>query len=288
MTWPNISAGHVRSGLPFNRFGEGSRSAVIFQGLQFEHTPLTRLSARLMTGVYRFLDAGYTTYLVTRRPGLPHGYAMQDMADDYARTIHEEFGGPVDVIGTSTGGSIAQHFAADHPELVRRLVIHSSAYTLGAIGKQAQLRIAHFARQRQWRAAHAVVLRLLAPPSWVGGMIIALGSHLMALDAPKDPADLVITIEAEDQHNFKDRLAEIRAPTLVVAGENDPFYAAGLFRATADGIPQAQLILYPEMGHPAMGKPFERDVLAFLMERDAPSTDAKYGTLAASIPERRP
>ena len=165
MIRPNISAGYFRSGLPFNRFGEGARIAVIFQGLQFEHKPLAGLSARLMTDMYRFLDAEYTTYLVTRRPHLPHGYSMRDMADDYASTIHEEFGGPVDVIGTSTGGSIAQHFAADHPDLVRRLVIHSSAYTLGAVGKQAQLQIVHFARQRQWRAANAVVLRLLVPPS---------------------------------------------------------------------------------------------------------------------------
>jgi hypothetical protein len=32
------------------------------------------------------------------------------------------------------------------------------------------------------------------------------------------------------------------------------------------GIPNARLILYPGMGHPAAGKPFERDALAFLRE----------------------
>ena len=29
----------------------------------------------------------------------------------------------------------------------------------------------------------------------------------------------------------------------------------------------ARLCLYPNLGHPAAGKPFERDVLAFLRER---------------------
>jgi pimeloyl-ACP methyl ester carboxylesterase len=232
----------------------------------FENKPLAGLSARLMTGVYRFLDAEYTTYLVTRKPSLRQAYSMQNMADDYADMIREEFGGPLDVIGTSTGGSIAQHFAADHPDLVRRLVIHSSAYTLGEIGRQAQLQIAHFARQHQWRAAYAIVLRLLVSRSRLAGAIIALGSRVMALSVPRDPTDLVITVEAEDQHNFKDRLAEIQAPTLVVAGENDPFYTAALFQETAAGIPHAQLILYPGMGHPAAGKQFERDVLRFLME----------------------
>jgi pimeloyl-ACP methyl ester carboxylesterase len=279
---PSIIAGYFGSGLPYNRFGHGSRIAVIFQGLMFEHKPLARLSAPLMTRMYRFLDAQYTTYLVSRKPGLPRGYSMQNMADDYAEMIREQFGGPVDVIGTSTGGSIAQHFVANHPNLVRRLVIHSSAYTLGELGKQAQLRIAHFARQRQWWAANAVVWRLLVPPSWAGGVVVALGSRVMALHAPGDPADLIITIEAEDQHDFKSRLAEIHVPTLVVAGENDPFYTAGLFRETAAGISHARLILYSGMGHPAMGKQFEHDVLMFLIENNTRTMQADSGMLATS------
>ena len=56
------------------------------------------------------------------------GYTFNDMAADYAAMIREEFGGPMDVIGVSTGGSIVQHLAADHPDVVRRLVIHSSAH----------------------------------------------------------------------------------------------------------------------------------------------------------------
>jgi len=39
-----------------------------------------------------------------------------------------------------------------------------------------------------------------------------------------------------------------------------------LFRESAAGIPNARLILYEKMGHPANGKQFERDVMAFLKE----------------------
>jgi hypothetical protein len=39
-----------------------------------------------------------------------------------------------------------------------------------------------------------------------------------------------------------------------------------LFRETAAGIPNARLVLYKGMGHPASGKQFGRDVLAFLLE----------------------
>src|SRR5690606_6087243 len=157
-------------------------------------------------------------YLVTRKPGLPAGYSMRDMAADYAHTIREEIQGPVDVIGTSTGGSIAQHFAADHPDLVRRLILHSTAHTLGDAGKEVQLRIGRLAGQRRWRAAYAAMLGFLMPRSGIKGLLgklaAGIGSFLMSLMPPKDPADLVITVEAEDRHAFKDRLAEIAAPTL--------------------------------------------------------------------------
>jgi hypothetical protein len=45
-----------------------------------------------------------------------------------------------------------------------------------------------------------------------------------------------------------------------------PFYTPALFRETAAGIPHARLVLYEKMRHPAIGKQFEREVLAFLKE----------------------
>jgi pimeloyl-ACP methyl ester carboxylesterase len=264
------AAGYFRSNLPYNRFGHGPRNLVVFQGLLFENKPLAGLMLGISSGMYTFLDQDYTTYMVTRKPGLPDGYTLQNMSDDYAAMIQEEFGGPIDVIGLSTGGSIALHFAADHPDLVRRLVIHSSAYILGDAAKTFQMHLGHLARQRQWRAAYAALFGFIAPRSGVmkyaAKPLVWLGALLggMILGAPEDPSDLVVTIEAEDKHDFKDRLAEIRAPTLVVGGDDDPFYAERLFRETAEGIPNARLILYQGMGHPASGKQFSRDVLTFL------------------------
>ena len=271
MSRSKVIAGYFRSGLPYNQFGQGPRIVVVFQGLLFENKPLTGLSASFMTRIYRFLKAEHRTYIVTRKPGLPDGYSMQNMADDYAEMIREEFGGPVDVIGTSTGGSIALHFAADHPDLVRRLVIHSSAYTLSDEAKCLQMHVGHLARQRQWREAYAVMLGFILPcegvMKYIAKPTVWLGSFLAGLlGAPEDPSDLVVTIEAEDKHNFKDRLTQITAPTLVVAGDKDPFYTETLFRETAEGIPNARLIIYEGMGHPASGKQFSRNVLTFLKE----------------------
>ena len=263
--------GHFCCGLPYNCFGKGSRVIVIFQGLLFENKPLTGLPAFFMTRIYMFLNKEYRIYIVTRKPGLPEGYSMGNMAEDYAEMIREEFDAPVDVIGVSTGGSIAQHFAADYPDLVRRLVLHSSAFALNDKAKRAQLRIGHLARRRRWREAYFTLMSLSFPERGLMKYLSAPFLWLVSLlggsmDAPEDPTDLVVTIEAEDKHDFKDRLSEIAVPTLVIAGDKDPFYSETLFRETAEGIPKAELILYEGMGHPASGKRFNRDVLAFLKE----------------------
>jgi pimeloyl-ACP methyl ester carboxylesterase len=276
MTGSKVTAGYFRGGLPYNRSGHGPHPLVVFQGLLFENKPQPGLMVRLFR-FYKFLEEEYTVYEVLRRPGMPRGYTMKDMADDYASMIREEFGGPIDVIGVSTGGSIAQHFVANHPDLVRRLVIHSSAYALSEEARRLQTRVARLAHQRRWVKASAVMLRPLFPDQglmkYLSAPIVWLASLLLGLlAAPKDPSDLVVTVEAEDTHDFKDHLGEISAPTLVVAGDKDPFYTETLFRETAEGIPNARLILYPGMGHPASGKQFGRDVLAFLQEGTAQDT----------------
>lgn len=258
-------AGLTRNGLPYNRMGDGPRPVVVFAGLSFENKAIGELSARFMMGIYRPLLPECTVYLVNRRRGLPQGCAISDLAGDYAQMIVQEFSGPVDILGTSTGGSIALQFAAEYGELVRSLVIHSAAYKLGSAGKNVQLQLRDFARARKWRQANAILTRFVMRRRWYGGALSAVVGCLRPLGAPDDPSDLVATIEAEDAFDLHDRLAEITAPTLVIAGAADPFYTEELFRETARGVPGAKLVLYPGMGHPAQGKLFGRELRQFLL-----------------------
>lgn len=126
------------------------------------------------------------------------------------------------------------------------------------------MRVGHLARQRKWREASTVLLGFMMSPSRFGKITAAIGSLLMSSTAPDDPSDLVVTVEAEDEHDFRDRLAEIKAPTLVIAGARDPFYTEASLRETAEGIPNARLILYAGKGHAPAGKQFGQDVITFL------------------------
>jgi len=256
-------SGYFNSGLPYNRSGKGERPLIIFPGLSFENKP--QFGTLIL---YRFLEREFTLYSVQRKPGLPGGYTLKDMGDDYAQMIRQEFGGAVDILGISTGGSIALQFAADHPGLVRRLIIHSSAHTLSEKAKKLQLDLARLAGAGRWHQAWARLVETMYPQAgigkWLSRPLVWLSSVLLSLKPPRDPGDLVVTVEAEDRHAFRDRLCEIGAPSLIAAGMNDFFYTPELFRETAEGIPNARLCLYPKMGHPAGGKQFRRDVLEFL------------------------
>ena len=258
--------GYFRSGLPYTRIGNGPNILVVFEGLTFEHKPQPLAMAR----AYSFLAQDYTIYSVLRRPHPPQGYTLDDMAHDYALMIEEEFGSPVDIIGVSTGGSVALHFAALHPALVHRLVLHSSAHTLNLKAKQLQLDVARLAAAGRWKRAWGLLISTLFPQAGVrhhlAKPLVAGIALLLSLSHPNDATDLVVTVEAEDKHAFQDRLQEIACPTLVTGGEEDYFYSPELFRETAAGIPNARLCLYAHMAHPAGGKQFREDVLQFLRE----------------------
>jgi pimeloyl-ACP methyl ester carboxylesterase len=148
-----------------------------------------------------------------------------------------------------------------------RLVIHSRAHRLSDPARAAQLEVGRLAEQRRWREAWAVLLRFMLGQSRRARLQAWLASTILGLSKPADPSDLIVTLLAEDQFSFQQQLARIAAPTLVIAGDRDPFYTPALFRETAAGIPNARLCLYEKMGHPAGGKQFRRDVLAFLRDK---------------------
>jgi len=260
------ASGHTGNGLPYNKLGDGADVLVVFDGLGFENVPMHGLEARLSLPMYSFLSSDYTVFVVRRRKGLPQGTTVRDMSDDYAEMIRQEFGGPVDLIGYSTGGGIAQEFAADHPDLVRKLVLHSTASRDDPVSRELVMRAHDFALKGDWRGVMATMMEGAYTPSWYKATLIRLLPPVLSLfGMPDDPSDFAVTVEAFDGVDLRDRLGEISAPTLVVAGDKDPS-PPEYIRETAAGIPDCRLILYPGMGHPAKGRQFERDVLAFLHE----------------------
>jgi pimeloyl-ACP methyl ester carboxylesterase len=263
-----VEKGVFSNGIPYVRFGEGKKNLLVFTGGPGNVLP-SGFMIRVF-GHFKQLSKSYVIYAMSRKSGLPEGYTTRDMAEDCATVIREEFNGePQDVMGTSYGGLLAQHLAADHPELVRRLVMAMSVYRFSDEGNEVDMKSAQLLSEGKTKQA----LRSLYPILEGGKIKKAFLKFFMGYVAPlvwstpDNPSDLVVEGKAEMAHNSKNRLSEIKVPTLVIAGDQDYYCPAERLRETADGIPNAKLILYEGKGHmAAMGKKFDEDVLKFLNE----------------------
>jgi pimeloyl-ACP methyl ester carboxylesterase len=189
--------------------------------------------------------------VVNRRAGLPRGMTMAELAGEHADALRATFTAPVDLVGTSTGGSVAAQLSADHGELVGRLVLISAACRLGPTGRTEQAEVAESIRRGRYRRAAAAAAAGLVPPRR-GKIAAAIAGWLLAgrlVHSPEDWADMATTIEAEDGFDLAACEKPITVPTLIVAGRDDRFYSPALFEQTAQLVAGSHLHLISGRGH---------------------------------------
>lgn len=234
--------------LPYLAVGAG-RPLVVLAGLMpvagVAHGPLRAEHERTA----RLYAHEREVFYVNRRPGMPVGVTMAQIAAEHADGLRERFAEPADVLGVSTGGSIAQQLVAQHPDVVRRLVLVSTGWRLGELGRRVQRRVAARVRARALREACAVFAADLMPPGplelpaalagWLGGPMLFGARGL---------ADMATMAEAEDSFDLSS-LPEIAAPTLLVGGGRDRYYGAEIFEQTAALIPGCRLEVRAGLGH---------------------------------------
>jgi pimeloyl-ACP methyl ester carboxylesterase len=260
----SVREGALYGGLPYLAVGQGP-PLVVFSGLSAEHANPTGLARRFELQTLKPLARHFTVYAVNRKPGLPTGSTIGDLAGHYAHAIAHHFPGPVCIEGISTGGSIAQQLAIDHPHLIRRLVLAATACRLSPHGRETQRRFAELTKDGRPRRAYAALGPTLAATAAGGRAFAALMWLFAGSQRADDPSDMLVTVAAEDLFDASPQLDRITAPTLLVAGGRDRFYSPELFRETAEGIPNARLRLYQDKGHAGVmtHKPAIREIVAF-------------------------
>ncbi len=247
----DIETGFFEGGLNYARMGNKPDVLIDIEALSFSHTPPSGFRINMFKKAAQpFLD-DYTYYLVGRKLNVPEDYSFTNMADDYACMIRREFKISVDVMGTSTGGQIAHYLAADHPDVVQKLVLVSTAFRLSERGVEIEKKVAEYFKQERYGKSLAKILDLMFS-SRIKRKIAKFFTRIFgkySMGDLKYPNDCLTEIRGDIEMNFKDRLQEIKAPTLVMSGELDIAYAAEDARTTAEGIPNAELIIYEGYGH---------------------------------------
>ncbi len=257
--------GELTGGLPYNAVGRGP-PVLVLQGLTFENRALSDLEARFGLAPFRALAEHRRVYVVNRRPGMARDTTLSEMAADYAAVIEADFEAPMDVIGLSSGGTVALYLAAEHPALIRRLVLQDCGPRLTDAGRAFAHEVGSLADAGDWRAVSRIFIELVQPDNVMGRTAARLFAPLMARSAPVDPTDMLALLEAGERQDFTPRLGEIEAPTLVLSGELDPFCGEVLARETAAAMPNARAVVYPGLGHGVRGEQVDRDLVGFLVD----------------------
>jgi pimeloyl-ACP methyl ester carboxylesterase len=209
-------------------------------------------------------DAGRSTHVKGRPPKVreillrskkPARYLLSDMADDAAGLLRELDRAPAHVIGASMGGMIAQTLAARHPKLVLSLTSIMSN-TGSVLTGRPGFSVYPLFFQRPGEGREAAIERTMKVFKLIGSRTLERDDDLIrdmaerSYDRDHDPVapgrQLAAIIASG---NRTKEIRRIKAPTLVIHGDEDKMVGPSGGRATARAIPGAKLMKIKGMGH---------------------------------------
>ena len=235
------------AGADYIRFGTGKKKLILLPGLG-DGLRTMKGMALPMAVYYRSLAKDYTVYLFSRKTVLPQGHRTRDMAADLKMAMEELGIARASLVGVSMGGMIAQHFAADYPDLVEKLVLVVTCARENPVLLESLEEWTDCARRHDHRALMDSNIRRIYSDGYYRKnkwMIPIMGK----LTKPKSYDRFLIQAEACRSHNAYDRLALISAPTLVMGGQQDRSLGADASRELSSRIPGATLKMYHQWGH---------------------------------------
>ncbi len=235
------------AGADYIRFGTGKKNLIMLPGLG-DGLRTTKGTALPMALYYRCLTKEYTVYMFSRKTQLPEGSTTRDMARDLRDAMVELGLKKASLVGVSMGGMIAQHFAADYPEMMEKLVLVVTCARKNPILLESLAEWLAFAEAGDHTALMDSNLRRIYSDDYYRKnkwMTPITGK----LTKPKSYDRFFVMAEACRGHDAWDALPFIAAPTLVIGGEQDKSLGGEASREIASRVPGARLKMYPQWGH---------------------------------------
>lgn len=175
------------------------------------------------------------------------GYSPSDFAKDIAMLMDRLELPDAVIVGHSMGATVAQRFAIDFPERIRKLVLVGSFFNLKD----------HLDGQT-FRDSVVSTLEDPIDPAIVRGFQVSTISKPVPntflddviLESLKVPSRIwKSTLEALIESDFTGELGNIRVPTLLLWGDGDTFAGRTEQDRLLSSIPGSRLKVYPGIGH---------------------------------------
>ena len=235
------------AGADYIRFGTGNKNLIMLPGLG-DGLRTTRGTAVPMALYYRCFAKDYTVYIISRKTKLSSGATTRDMARDLQKAMAELGIEKASLLGVSMGGMIAQHFAADYPEMLEKLVLVVTCARETPILLESLEEWVGCARRGDHTALMDSNVRRIYSDAYYRRnkwLVPIMGK----LTKPKSYDRFFIQAEACRTHNAWESIPKITVPSLVIGGEQDHSLGGEASRELAARIPGAVLKMYPQWGH---------------------------------------
>jgi 3-oxoadipate enol-lactonase len=202
--------------------------------------------AQLQALEERFRVVRYDTRGHGDSPVPAGSYSIDDLADDVVALLDRLDVAHAHIVGLSLGGMTAMRLAARHPERVDRMVLLCTAAYLPPA--EGWLQRAETVRAGGTAAvAEAVVSRWFTQAYLSAHPDIRVAHERMVAATP--PQGYAGCCEAIAKMDLRRQLSGIGAPTLTIAGADDPATPPDLLAAIAAGIPDSRLTVVQQAAH---------------------------------------
>lgn len=221
---------------------------VMIHGLAGDHSAWTPQVARLRD---RHRVIAFDNRGAGRSTQLDEAVTTADLARDTIGLLDVLGVRDAHVVGRSMGGAIAQIVALERPDLVRSLVLCASFAKLDPLGVRV---LTNMRQVLEWRGNWADHARH-SVQNFVGADYFNREAEGVArIEAliggeTRLPACYIRQNHACLEHDTLSRLADIRCPTLILAGSSDPICSPTATGWMSSGIPGAETVMFDGCSH---------------------------------------
>ncbi|WP_330336464.1 alpha/beta fold hydrolase [Streptomyces sp. NBC_00557] len=244
---------------------------LLIHGHPFDRTLWAPQAMALAEAGYRAITPDLRGY--GRSSVTPGKVLLADFADDLAALLDHLGIERAVVGGVSMGGQISMEFQLRHPHRVSALVLSdTSAPAETAEGKEFRNRLAdRLLAEGMDGYAEEVIDKMLA--SYNVAAMPDVAARVLGMMRATDPRGAAAALRGRaERPDYRDTLAAVTAPVLIVVGADDVFTPVADAEAIRRLVPHATLTVVEKAGHlPGAEQPesFDTALLDFLAARVA-------------------
>ncbi len=181
-----------------------------------------------------------------RSRGLPPPYTVTQLAADLSHLLDHLSIDSIAILGYSQGGAVAQQLVLDYPKRCNRLILGCTyAYNMATLREKIEGHVVPFLINLlgMRRFATFVISQGLKQVTkeradWVVGLI-----------ADQDRKSMVSAWKAAMMFDSRNRLTEIKCPTLIIPGSKDEAVPLHHAKMLHDGITDSKLVIIDGADH---------------------------------------